>query len=152
MKKLYLILLLLVPLFTMGQQTDRQVIGSAGSYGENTNGSLSWSIGETMVETFANSSNTLTQGFHQGSLSVPTLINDPGFEVDVSVYPNPVQNHLTINADVQGAEYRIVNMQGKVVKNGKIDETALQIDFSHLSRGAYLLKLNGQNTHKIIKQ
>lgn len=152
MKHIIIFLFLVTPFTVKSQSLDRHTIGTAGAYNEDTNAALSWTIGETMIETFANSSHTLTQGFHQGSLSVTALINQPAFGVDINVYPNPVQSRLTIEADVQGAEYRIVNMQGKVVKTGNISETALQIDLSDLSNGNYLLKIDGLNTHIIIKQ
>jgi hypothetical protein len=128
------------------------VVSAAGDEFTAANGSLSWTLGGTVIETFTAGDYVLTQGFQQGNLTV-TSITDPmqtGF--NVNVYPNPVQNRLTIEADVHGSEYCIDNMQGKVIKTGKITETALQIDFSDLSNGTYLLKVNGQNTHKIIKQ
>ena len=147
-----LLFLFMLPTLAFTQSISRDVVSSGGDEFTATNGSLSWTLGETAIETYTAADYLLTQGFQQGNLTV-TSITDPeqsGFSVNV--YPNPVQNHLTIEADLQGAEYRIVNMQGKVVKTGKITETALQIDFSDLSGGTYLLKVNGQNTHKIIKQ
>ncbi len=41
----------------------QQVIATAGGYYENDNIALSWTIGETVTETFTSENITLTQGF-----------------------------------------------------------------------------------------
>ncbi|MFO7864255.1 MAG: T9SS type A sorting domain-containing protein [Salinivirgaceae bacterium] len=145
--------ILLVALFLGGNFISAQeLVTTSGETFSNTNYQMSFSLGETLTETFSSEEHTLTQGFQQGNLTVTSVADPVQTGLSVSVYPNPVQNHLTIETDVQGAKYRIINIQGKVVKTGHITETALQIDFSYLSNGTYLLNVNGQNTHKIIKQ
>ncbi len=41
------------------------VIGSAGTFATSTGGSMAWTIGEVMIETYSSSVNFFTQGFHQ---------------------------------------------------------------------------------------
>jgi len=151
MKQILLILFIL-PTLVLAQSTSREVVSAGGDEFASANGSLDFTLGETATETFTAGEYSLTQGFQQGNLSVTSIADPAQTGFSVNVYPNPVQNRLTIEADVQGAEYRITNMQGKVVKTGKITQTALQIDFSALPNGTYLLQVNEQNTHKIIKQ
>lgn len=151
MKKIHLLLLLLWPAFTIGQDFNQHLIGTTGAYTENANASLSWSIGETMVETFANSSYTLTQGFHQGSLSVTALINQPDFGVDISVYPNPVRSVLYIKTRDAGLHYKILNVSGEAISAGNFETTKSEINFSAFKPGIYFLQINKHKTHKIIK-
>ena len=76
MRKHYLSAFLLIPLLGQAQDLDQNVSGTAGAYSENANGSLSWTIGETVVETVSDGTTTLTQGFQQGNLSVTLLLNE----------------------------------------------------------------------------
>ena len=72
---------------------------------------------------------------------------------DVQLFPNPVQNYLTIstlNSDYQSVE--IIDLSGKVlaVKN----ENTTNIDFSEFESGIYFVKINWMDTsmnYKIIK-
>lgn len=47
------------------QSFAREVIGSAGTFATSVYGSMAWTIGEVMTETYDNSGNFFTQGFHQ---------------------------------------------------------------------------------------
>jgi hypothetical protein len=66
------ILVFLVILF-MNSITAQEVISTTGKHIENDNGSISWTIGEPIIETILENENSVTQGFHQPSLAVPTL-------------------------------------------------------------------------------
>jgi hypothetical protein len=48
-----------------GQTLSPEIISSSGGYFENTNASLSWTLGETATETLVNGNIILTQGFQQ---------------------------------------------------------------------------------------
>ncbi|MFU8844174.1 MAG: hypothetical protein ACNA7V_10250 [Bacteroidales bacterium] len=66
MKKIAQILLFSVfPLYVSAQSVSPEVIATAGDYFENSSGSLSWTLGEVMTETFSSGGNILTQGFQQ---------------------------------------------------------------------------------------
>src|SRR6056297_2256599 len=117
MKKLYLSAFLLIPLLGQAQDLDQNVSGTAGAYSENANGSLSWTIGETVVETVSDGTTTLTQGFQQGNLSVTTLIEQPELSSTLKVYPNPVENILHVETDKKGMDYQLLNINGQTVEN-----------------------------------
>jgi hypothetical protein len=63
MTKLYLLPLLLFALPAAAQSLTPQVISSASSYFSGTTGSLSFTIGETAVESYTSVAGSLTQGF-----------------------------------------------------------------------------------------
>jgi len=76
------ILLFLMPFGWKGQSrlcaqsfaTD--VIGSAGTFAKETGGSMAWTIGEVMIETYSSSYNFFTQGFHQPSeIIIPNVVD-----------------------------------------------------------------------------
>ena len=74
----------------------QEAVSTAGNHGKTTSGSLSWTVGEPVIKTITDGTNTLTQGFQQSRLTI-TAISDlkiPGIEL--SVYPNPTNNFLSI--------------------------------------------------------
>ena len=152
MKKIIYTALLLTPLLGQAQDLDQNVIGTAGNYSKNGTASLSWTIGETVVETVSNGTNTLTQGFQQNNLSVTTLVKQAAAGNHLKVYPNPVKNILNVETDTTGIGYQLLNISGQSVSNGKLENTTQQINFSNLPPGTYFLKINNEKTHKIIKQ
>ena len=72
----------------------------------------------------------------------------------LSIYPNPVSSHLTIeNTDLssgthEGGAFQILNLLGQQVLTGK---TAQRLDVSALPQGTYVLKV-GTEQAKFIKQ
>ncbi len=73
----------------------------------------------------------------------------------ITVYPNPVEDQLTIdirNSElVIGTEYQVYDINGRVVKNGKIVNELDEILVSDLTAGIYLFRAN-QTTAKFVKK
>lgn len=69
------------------QSVSPGVIASGGDYFSNSGGSVSWTLGEPMGETYQSANNFLTQGFQQPwDFGTVTNSNQP---VNADVYPNP---------------------------------------------------------------
>ena len=51
------------------------VISAFGNYFSNNSNTISWTIGECIPETFANSGNKLTQRFQQGVYDLNTAVD-----------------------------------------------------------------------------
>lgn len=66
MKKLFIILLFTV--FFQNWIFAQEVFSSGANYTETPTGSLSWTIGETLTETFSDGNGIFTQGFHQSDM------------------------------------------------------------------------------------
>jgi hypothetical protein len=147
MKQIIFFSLFLVPLIGNAQSLERSVIGTAG----NSTEALSWTIGEPVVQTVANGTNMLTQGFHQGDLTVTTLIEEQAVDYSVSVHPNPVNTQLTIETDKTDIPYQVMDVNGKVLKTGTIERNTVTINFTGMPKGTYFLQLDNMETHKIIK-
>ncbi|MBL7855389.1 MAG: VCBS repeat-containing protein [Cyclobacteriaceae bacterium] len=136
------------------------VIASSGDYFTSAQGSLAWTLGEVMTETYsAGSRVALTQGFHQ---PLAYLITDLDAEaLPDAVYPNPVRDVLKIKI-MEAGSYRlnVTNQQGQSIyqmdtkfEAGEVHE----IPFSELPAALYVLKLSNTGTQqtelfKIIKQ
>lgn len=72
-------------------------------------------------------------------------------EATVTVYPNPTRDNITIETAATNFEYQIVDVNGGLVKQGKIDDGSVTVDFSSLSQGVYVLKIVG-NGKEIIER
>ena len=126
----------------------QEVVTTAGSYGETASGSLSWTVGEPVIETITDGTNTLTQGFQQSKLTV-TAINDLKVSgIELSVYPNPTADYLVLSIDDVKTNRRssqlslqLYDMNGKLLQNGKITGNETSIDMSNFIPGTYILKI-----------
>jgi len=78
---------------------------------------------------------------------VPTINTKWG-----SVYPNPVQNVITINSPAMSGKIEITNLQGLDVFIQQFHSSVLQIDLTGLIQGIYILKINGAVIQKIVKE
>lgn len=136
----------------------QEVVSTAGSYGETASGSLSWTVGEPVIETITNGTNTLTQGFQQSKLTV-TAINDlkiPGIEL--SVYPNPTNSFLSIEVKTDKQRDLLLSLfdiNGKLILQKKMVGNKQTIKMQNNKSGTYILKVTEGNkeikTYQIVK-
>jgi hypothetical protein len=119
------------------------VVTTSGGYYANSAGSLSWTLGEPISETVSDTSNTLTQGFQQGSYSVITVVNElTQPSIEIFVYPNPVSSLLNIRSD-SSDPFRsvILDLQGNLVNEQSFETGQGQIDLRNLSDAIYLIEV-----------
>lgn len=71
-----------------------------------------------------------------------------------TIYPNPVIDYLYVNNTDDFEEYRIINMQGRILKQSKLVPFLNEINLDQLPAGIYFISLTGDNellTSKLIK-
>ena len=72
----------------------------------------------------------------------------------ITLYPNPVKDGLVyISSETNFTTYRIINLMGQVVANGKLDTNSVSV--SSLASGTYLLEVSNNekvDTKRFIKQ
>jgi plastocyanin len=77
-------------------------------------------------------------------------------QLNVSFYPNPVIDMITIRADedLVGSPYSFTDLTGKQILTGKLDDETVSIDISSFETGIYLLQIGEQRrrTFKMIKR
>ncbi len=121
--------------------------------------SWDWDFGDGSSSTLQNPSYTYTSnGIYSVSLTVSdgttnkteTKIDmivvgpdgvDDLYEAPVSIYPNPVQNQLNIEAESLILEASVYNMNGQKVAYKTNASKTLQMDLSDLSSGTYILTI-----------
>jgi hypothetical protein len=137
----------------------QEVISSSGNFEQNSNGSLSYTIGEPVTETFSTNNNTLTQGFQQSKITVTAIESFELDNINISVYPNPSDSFVFIK--VQSATYsefvyHLFDINGKVISTEKSTDKITELDTKSLPNGTYLLKIEFDKslnkTFKIIKK
>jgi hypothetical protein len=144
-KKIIMPVFVLLSGYCYGQSFASTVIGSAGENFSSPGGSLSWTLGEIMTETYTQSTGFMTQGFQQPSIVRITGIEDQTFE-NINVYPNPVRDDIHIKATLKGNySVEIYTLQGtrtldKVWANHDA-VTPTTIDVAYLSAALYLLRI-----------
>ncbi|WP_304344717.1 BspA family leucine-rich repeat surface protein [Chryseobacterium koreense] len=69
---------------------------------------------------------------------------------DFVAYPNPVSEFLFVKVPIT-QEFKLFNANGQLIRSSKLVEGENKIDFSKLSKGLYLIHVNGK-TEKIIKR
>jgi len=138
--KLILFPLLTWATFSYSQTLSPSVIALAGGYEKTPGGmTVSWTLGELVIEPLRSDNLLLTQGFQQPELKVSTGFVDPAFTHGLSTFPNPTSLELFMQTDYQEAvSFRMVDMAGKLIKEGKWTHKNV-VDVSALSQGMYAI-------------
>lgn len=136
-----------------------QVVSSSGGSGQNAQGSLDWTIGESVTTTVTDGTSTLTQGFQQPTLLIATSQKEYNELMQLLVYPNPTADYVTLKMDnTNDAQYnyRVFDAAGKLVSEGKATSANPNISFQGLASGQYTISLVGPKSTtqqiSIIKQ
>jgi hypothetical protein len=133
----------------------QEVVATAGSTLTNANGSISFTIGESVANTLIKGDKTITQGFHQTNISVSMISELKDLDFSISAFPNPAEDNLTLKLskeDVSGLQYLLFDNTGKKLSQKNLESNETTIVVSHLSRGLYILKVqSGLNELKIFK-
>ncbi|SHG14223.1 RCC1 domain-containing protein [Chryseobacterium vrystaatense] len=144
----------------IGTATDRRSI-SANMYNTfiiNTNGFLI-SSGSNTYGQLGDGTNIQKKIFVPVACTPSTIlkVDDVSAKADqLKVYPNPVQDYLTVSFDQKILLVTVYNAAGQLVLTKAVNDTKGTIDFSALSSGVYLVKINAANdfvkTVKVIKR
>ncbi len=140
--------------------TAQQVIPSAGTHATGINAQLTWTIGEPVISTISGSRLQLTQGFNQGNLTISAIEPFIISGIVINVYPNPFSETLQIELTGYTNEayfYIVTDVNGRIIKNGLIDQNLQSIDMNRLAQGVYFLMISEISppkvqTFKIVKQ
>ena len=71
----------------------------------------------------------------------------------VTLYPNPVTNVLNVKIEnnFENLNYRLIDVEGKIINQGLINENITSINVEHLSKGIYFIKVSDNTAIKFIK-
>lgn len=68
-------------------------------------------------------------------------------QVNITVYPNPVEKILYVNGLTEDSDIKVINLTGEIIKQVKAQE----VDVENLPKGVYILNVNNKMT-KFIKK
>jgi hypothetical protein len=150
-KNAFLLFLLLTNLSVTAQE----VIATQGDSYSNTIGSIDFTVGEVVINTGTDGSNSITQGFHQSNWKFVGL-EDHATNYEVSIFPNPTEEVLNIKTSkFEKVKYKLYDTQGKLVLQGKLSAEQTTIQVTRIATGSYSLVLNtGKQilkTYRLIK-
>ena len=162
MKRLLLITLSALLVFSATGQVKQEVIASAGGYDKSADNtiSISWTLGETIVPTYVSQDGSLilTHGFQQ-KIIITAIEENLEVPVSVTIYPNPASESVNIRFETavdKLIQVQMLDAQGRIIKTDRIEVSVLQktINLQDLPSGVYfmrLLKGSMVNVYKIVK-
>jgi hypothetical protein len=138
---------MLLSISIYAQSLSPVAISSSGGFYTAGGNSLSFTVAEmTMVKTFVQPSNILTQGFQQPEQITTALAEIDAMQGEVLVYPNPNngQFNISYNALNEGDfQVNIYNMVGQVVftqsYGADFGLNSIKLDIGQFGQGIYML-------------
>ena len=150
MKQKIILLLLFISLKSFAQ--DNTV--TSGKTISNSNGSVSYTIGQIDYINVNNQNGNLNQGVQQPFeiFNITSLNTIEG--LNINIYPNPTSNFINIESKYETLSIKISDLNGNILET-KNNITDKLISFDKFSQGTYILtftnKNNNSSNFKIIK-
>lgn len=109
-------------------------------------GSVSYTVGQLMVSTNTSTNGSVTSGVQQ-SFELFTLVNPALKTITLSAitYPNPTKDKIILSLtdnELKSLSYMVHDINGRLVRKGKVNKENTSIEMKDLSSGVYLLKVN----------
>lgn len=161
-KKVFLSLIVLLGLVQIGLHAQNATTSTGGN-AVGTGGTVSYSVGQTVITTNTGTTGTVTHGVQQPyEISVLSgIIEAKDITLECTAYPNPTTDFLrlkvgaTISLNIESLTYQIYDVTGKQLVNKKVEGSETTIKMQHLVRATYFLKVRDNKkeikTFKIIK-
>lgn len=159
-KQLLTLACISISLLIKAQTVMPQVVATSGGSGQNAQGSLSWTVGQTVISTVSGGGATLTQGFQQPTLLLPTSQITLDETLGLLIYPNPTADFVylqtTANLSNTALQFSVFDATGKLVNQGNVVQQKTQVSFAGMAAGNYTISVNDKHSKSqnfsIIKQ
>lgn len=133
-----------------GQNSNLNVISSAGNTFYVNNVQLDWTLGELAITTLENNTHKITQGFHQPDYYITAVESPFDFPYEISLFPNPVTRNLNFKIQLENPQSLIAEIfdsTGRILRSfdyygREISET---VAVEALPCGQYLFRLSVKN-------
>jgi hypothetical protein len=136
-------------------------IPATGGNANGSGGSVSYTIGQILYNTFSGTNGTVAQGVQQPyEISVVTGIrNTEEIDLECFVYPNPTSGLAKLvfkSPDYKNMRFRLYDINGMLVQDKKVESMETDISLENLSSSVYFLKVIKDNidikVFKIVKK
>jgi len=139
-------LILITTQYVLGQQIEREVVSNGGGYFETETYKTSWTIGESIIETYETTTLILNQGFQQGSDDIETNISQLQInELKIKVYPNPTHDLLSLElinqVSIHNPKIHLLDISGKLLLSQVFKTNKMEIQMNNFIQGMYILKI-----------
>jgi len=146
MSKFITQILLLFLACQSGISYGQELISSSGNTHESSGNSISWSLGELVIDTWSAQNITVTNGFHQPVLTVTNVFKEELPDFIINLYPNPTSDFLFVESKSDRIfDYYLFSSDGKLLASELLQLDKMQIDFQHYTPGIYLLRILSDN-------
>lgn len=136
------------------------IISNASGEGKSLNTWITWTLGETSIQSTTLDDRWYTEGFHQPAIIVKTTFTSIHENV-ISVFPNPTMSAVQLTvypAWSTDAIISLIDIKGSVLYSStlKSGENRSMFDLQPIQAGIYFLQVRNYsgelfNTYKIIK-
>lgn len=142
--------------FIMTVANAQDLISTGGDFFQMPSGSISFTIGEPIIETVGNEHHIITQGFQQSTREITTGFDDLS-DLSINVFPNPTTDIINIELSEQRSlEYQLFDLNGVLLQEDKISWIQTTISLVNYAPSVYILKLGennvGSKTFQIVKK
>jgi hypothetical protein len=159
MKKILLLALAFPAYSGFSQTVTPVVLSNNGGFSQTAGGSIAWTIGEPVSETYTKPTNITTMGFHQTNLDIVALVKEQtADESGFIVFPNPVQDLLKIsfkgmNSGTYSVQLNDAAGRQIMLETAEISgsSTSLEMRVNEIAAGNYFLVVKGESFSKAIK-
>lgn len=134
-------------------------VNTSGGDAMGSGGTVAYSLGQTVYTTNTGSSGSVSQGVQQTYEISNVGINESVLNISLVAFPNPTVDNLTLKISDFNNEiltYQLYDLQGKLLKNGRLLSEQTLIEMTSLPGATYLLHVVGAEnlniqSFKIIK-
>lgn len=127
----------------------QEVVSASGDFFTNSNGSISWTMGEPISESFVVNQKVLSQGFQQSSQNYTAISIITNTNL-LSIFPNPFDEIIHLQNQTEEKELmlslydeKMALVKKKTIQTGFSNEST--ITFLNLEAGVYFLHIQSQN-------
>ena len=130
---------------------------ATGGEATGTGGTASYSVGQIVYTTATGSNGSVAQGVQQPyEIQVVTGVNETSINLEMSVYPNPTTNYLTLLTESsKNLSFQLIDLQGKVIESKNVVNNSTNISLEGQPAATYFLNVTKNNqivkTFKVIK-
>ncbi|SDH69117.1 Por secretion system C-terminal sorting domain-containing protein [Flavobacterium omnivorum] len=158
-KKIKIVVLFLLGFGLLTAQA-QQAITATGGDASGSGGTVAYSVGQIVYTTNTGTNGSVAQGVQQSYIiSIVLGIEDNATKLELTAYPNPTTNFLTLNvgnAELSTLRFQLYDISGKLIESRKIISSTETIGMENLPSAIYFLKVANNNqevkTFKIIKK
>ena len=146
--------------FGLSNLQAQEVITSLGGNASGSGGTSSYTFGQVFYTTNNGTGGAVTQGVQQAyEILVVSEINEAkNINLEISAFPNPTTNYLTINIgdyESEDLKFKLFDLNGKLLQTTNAEGQETRIETKNLANANYFVKVIDENKEikvfKIIK-